>query len=84
MINMKIRIDIEDKEEKIKYAQKVLYELNIPFRTFNKNLHFKIDHPDKKADFYPTTGKFIFGPKDNGYGLLNLLHLLGYKVEPDI
>lgn len=51
---------------------------NIPYQTFNKDLHFKINMDGTIIDFWPTTDKVKLG---NEYYMDGLERLIKLKLE---
>ena len=48
---------------------------NIPYQTFNNDLHFKIRMNDQVIDFWPTTNKIKVGDQYHTEGIEFLVHL---------
>lgn len=48
---------------------------NIPYQTFNNDLHFKIRLNDQIIDFWPTTNKIKVGDQYQTEGIEFLVHL---------
>lgn len=56
-------------------AKKWLAGENIPYQTFNNDLHFKIRLNDQIIDFWPTTNKIKVGDQYQTEGIEFLVHL---------